>query len=156
MWAEWICGCRTNWSNLQQRLDTCDLPLEKNKEHPFFKKMITGDKKWIIYNNVKRKRSWGPRDSCPTVAIVGLYLKKVMLCIWWDIKRFIMTCFQRTIDAAKYREQLDCFREASVEALRIGQQEGRDFSLRQHPTTHISVHSQKTWVFLGCFAAPSV
>jgi len=31
--------------NLQQRLDACDLLLEKNKEYPFLKKMITGDEK---------------------------------------------------------------------------------------------------------------
>lgn len=68
--------------NLQQRLDACDLLLEKNKEHPFLKKMITGDEKWIIYNNVKRKRSWGPKGSRPQIAAkAGLHPKKVMLCI---------------------------------------------------------------------------
>ncbi|EZA48514.1 hypothetical protein X777_13009 [Ooceraea biroi] len=25
--------------------------------------MITGDEKWIVYNNVKRKRSWSKRDE---------------------------------------------------------------------------------------------
>jgi len=42
MWAEWMCGYRHKQSdrNLQQRLDVCDLLLEKNKKHLFFKKMI--------------------------------------------------------------------------------------------------------------------
>jgi len=44
-----------------------DLLLERNENCPFFKWMITGDEKWIVYNNsnnnVQRKRSWGKKDK---------------------------------------------------------------------------------------------
>jgi len=61
--------------NLQQRLDAYDLLLEKNKEQSFLKK-ITRDEKWIVYNNVKRKKFWGPKDSCSqTAAKAGLHSK---------------------------------------------------------------------------------
>lgn len=102
--------------NLQQRLDACDLLLKKNEEHPFLKKMITGDEKWIVYNNVKRRRSWGPKNSRPqTTAKAGLHPKKMMLCIWWDIKGVVyyeLLPENQTINAAKYCEQLDRLREA--------------------------------------------
>jgi len=62
-----------------------------------------------------------------------------------------MICFQRTIDAAKYCEQFDYFREASIEALRIGQQEGRDFSLRQPDHTHLCTLAKNYSSFLGMF-----
>jgi len=38
--------------NLMDRISICDLLLKRNENCPFFKWMITGDEKWIIYNNV--------------------------------------------------------------------------------------------------------
>jgi len=58
---EWMVPHELSDRNLQQSLDACHLLLEKNKE-PFLKK-ITEDEKWIIYNNVKRKMFWKPKDS---------------------------------------------------------------------------------------------
>ena len=51
----------------------------------FLKNIITGDEKGIVYNNIKRKRSWG-YPSAPPKAIpkTGLHPKKVLLSIWWD------------------------------------------------------------------------
>jgi len=72
----WLCE-QNGWvpyelsdKNLQQRSDTCNLLLEKNKEHPILKKMITRDEKWIVHNNVKRKRE--PKNSCPQTAAKGI------------------------------------------------------------------------------------
>ncbi|XP_011630944.1 histone-lysine N-methyltransferase SETMAR-like [Pogonomyrmex barbatus] len=45
-------------------------------------RMITGDEKWIAYNNVSRKRSWSKRsEAAQTVAKAGLHPKKIMLSI---------------------------------------------------------------------------
>ena len=41
-----------------------------------------GDEKWILYNDMERKRNEPP----PTPPKAGLHAKKVMLCIWWDWK----------------------------------------------------------------------
>jgi len=47
--------------------------------------MITGDEKWIVYNNIKRKEWWGSLSSAPKATLkAGLHPKKVLLSIWCD------------------------------------------------------------------------
>ncbi|XP_044574017.1 histone-lysine N-methyltransferase SETMAR-like [Drosophila ananassae] len=57
--------------NIFVRNDACESLLNRNKIDLFLKRM-TGDKKWITYDNVKRKRSW----SKP-----GLTARRVLLCV---------------------------------------------------------------------------
>ena len=45
--------------NLLDRISTCDSLLKRNENVPFLKQIVTGDEKWILYNNVEWKRSWG-------------------------------------------------------------------------------------------------
>jgi len=44
-------------------MSVCDQLIKREKNDPFLKRMITGDEKWIVYNNVSRKRSWSRRDE---------------------------------------------------------------------------------------------
>ncbi|OAD62534.1 Histone-lysine N-methyltransferase SETMAR [Eufriesea mexicana] len=44
--------------HLTQRISICDSLLQRNEINRFLKRLITGDEKWIVYNNVNRKRSW--------------------------------------------------------------------------------------------------
>ena len=103
-------------ATLQKRLDLCDSLLNRNNEHPFLKKVVTGDEKWILYNNVKRRRAWRPKGNLPqTVAKAGLHPKKVMLCIWWDFNGVIfyeLLPENETINTDKYCEQLDNLKAA--------------------------------------------
>ncbi|GFU13456.1 putative DD34D transposase [Trichonephila clavipes] len=49
--------------------------------------MVTGDEKWVTYDNIVRKRSWSKRgEAAQTVAKPGLTARKILLCIWWDWK----------------------------------------------------------------------
>jgi len=43
--------------NLMDLISVCDSLYKRNEETPFLKQVVTGDEKWIIYNNVERKRS---------------------------------------------------------------------------------------------------
>jgi len=45
-----------NNKSLKDRISICDLLLKRNENCPFLKWMITEDEKWIVYNNVQRKR----------------------------------------------------------------------------------------------------
>jgi len=69
--------------NLMDRISICDSLYKRDEETPFLKQVVTGDKKWIIYNNFERKRSWEKRNESPLVTLkAGLHPKKVMLCVW--------------------------------------------------------------------------
>ena len=53
--------------HLTQCINSCDLLKKRNENDPFLKRLITGDEKWVVYNNIKRKRSWSrPREPTQT------------------------------------------------------------------------------------------
>ena len=75
-----------------------------------------GNEKWILYNNVERKRSWGKlNEPPPTTPKACLHPRKVMLCIWWDRKGVLyyeLLPENQTINSNKYYSQLDQLKAA--------------------------------------------
>ena len=68
-------------------ISTCDSLIKCNKTVLFLKQLMTGHEKWILYNNVDWRRSWGKRNELPpTTPEASLHPKKVMLCLQWDWK----------------------------------------------------------------------
>ncbi|XP_012058781.1 PREDICTED: histone-lysine N-methyltransferase SETMAR-like [Atta cephalotes] len=66
--------------HLTNRISVCD-QLIKEENDPFLKRIIMGDEKWIVYNNV-RKRSWSRRGEAPEMqAKAEIHQKKVMLVV---------------------------------------------------------------------------
>lgn len=103
-------------NNLLNRVMVCQSLLKRNSMKPFLKRMITGDEKWVMYNNIKRRRSWcGPTESPQSVAKPDCHSKKVLLCIWWDWKGVIyydLLPSGQTINATRYCAQLEELKEA--------------------------------------------
>ncbi|XP_062134788.1 uncharacterized protein LOC133844705 [Drosophila sulfurigaster albostrigata] len=63
-------------------MDACKSLLNRNKIDPILKRMVTGDEKWITYDNVKRERLWSKSgEAAQTVAKPGLTARKVHLCV---------------------------------------------------------------------------
>ena len=76
---------------------------------------MTGDEKWILYNNVEQKRSWGKRNEPPPTPPKARLHPKVMLCIWWDWKGVLyyeLLLKNQTINSNKYCSQLDQLKAA--------------------------------------------
>ena len=76
--------------NLMDRVSICESLLKRTEIEPFLKRMITGDEKWITYDNNVRKRSWSkPGETSQTVANPVLTPRKVMLSVQWDWKGIV-------------------------------------------------------------------
>ncbi|KFM75697.1 Mariner Mos1 transposase, partial [Stegodyphus mimosarum] len=96
--------------HLTQRINSCDLLKKCNKNDPFLKRLITGDEKWVVYNNIQRKRSWsGKGEPTRTTSKIDIHQKKVLLSVWWDyegIVYFELLPPNRMINSDVYIEQL--------------------------------------------------
>ena len=83
---------------------------KRNENDPFLKQLITGDEKWVVYNNVNRKRSWSkPGEPAQTTSKADIHQKKVMLSVWWDYKGIVyfeLLPPNRTINSDVYIDQL--------------------------------------------------
>ncbi|GFV28499.1 histone-lysine N-methyltransferase SETMAR [Trichonephila clavipes] len=85
--------------------------LKRHENDLFLKRIITGDKKWVVYNNVKRKRSWSKKDEpAQTISKADIHQKKVMQSVWWDFKGIVFLELlpdNTTINSEVYCHQLD-------------------------------------------------
>mgnify|MGYP004576351081 CR=1 FL=1 len=50
-------------ANCQLRINICTSVLSRFEREPFLDRLVTGDEKWIIYHNVRRKRQWTDKDK---------------------------------------------------------------------------------------------
>lgn len=95
---------------IQKRLSICTSLYSRNRKKPFLRRIITGDEKWIFYDNPKRKKSWvNPGQPALTQPKRDLHGKKIMLCIWWDQKGVVYYELLKpgqTVTAERYQQQL--------------------------------------------------
>ncbi|GFV07873.1 uncharacterized protein TNCV_306211 [Trichonephila clavipes] len=58
--------------------------LKRHENDPLLKRIITGGKKWVVYNNVKRKRSWSKKDEpAQTISKADIHTKKSDEAHFW-------------------------------------------------------------------------
>lgn len=96
--------------HLVQRISICDSHLKRNEIDPFLKRLITGDERWIVYNNVNRKRPLVMQDETDQMTSkTEIRQKKIMLSVWWDYKGILHLEFlpnNQTINSNVYIQQL--------------------------------------------------
>ncbi|GFW80153.1 mariner transposase [Trichonephila clavipes] len=67
---------------MMNRIPICEALAKRKQIDPFLKRKVTGDEKWVTYNNIVRKRSWSKRgETAQSVTKPGLTAMKVLLCI---------------------------------------------------------------------------
>ena len=139
--------------NLLDHMSACDSLLKHNENVPFLKQIVTGNEKWILYNNVEWKRVWGKQNEPPpTTPKAGLHPKKVMLCIWWDWKGVLyyeLLLENQTINPNKYCSQLDQLKAALNE--KRPELVNRKYIIFHQDTTrpHVSLMTRQKLLQLG-------
>jgi len=79
------------------RISICDSLYKRNEETPFLKQVVTGEK-WIIYNNVERKRSWGKWNEPSLTTQKPVFIQRRSCSVSGGIgKRFCIISFYQTM-----------------------------------------------------------
>ena len=130
--------------NLNDRVVICTSLLAPKIE-PFLNRMITGDEKWITYNNIVRKRAYcEPGKPSPSTSKPNLTLNKRMLCIW-DIRgpiHYELLKPNEMLNSEKYCQQLDNLKTA-VQKKRPAMLNRKDMILHHDKTTRCFRDSSK-------------
>lgn len=105
--------------DLERRFCMSEMLLERHQRKSFLHRIVTGDEKWIHYDNPKRKRSYvKPGQPAKSTAKPNIHGAKVMLCIWWDQKGALyyeLLKSGQTINGDLYRTQLIRLKRAIAE-----------------------------------------
>nr|KAF6378822.1 hypothetical protein mMyoMyo1_009719 [Myotis myotis] len=71
---------------------------------------MTGDEKWIYFENPKHTKSWvDPGQPSTSTARPNRFGKKTMLCIWWDLEGVVYYELLKpgeTINTDHYQQQI--------------------------------------------------
>ena len=96
--------------DVERRFFTCEQLLQRQNRKGFLHRIVTGDEKWIRYDNPKRRKSWGkPGHASTSTAKPNIHGKKLMLCIWWDqlgVIHYELLQPNETITGERYQQQL--------------------------------------------------
>lgn len=100
------------------RVQICHSLFIRHLKEPFFKWIVTGDEKWIMYENLHNKNQWLSPGQIPVpVAKAGLHPMKVLLSVFWDCKgviHFELLEMGQTINSDVYCKILDRLRDALI------------------------------------------
>jgi len=82
----------------------------RQKRKSFLHWIVTGDEKWIYFQNPKRKKSWiDPAQSLTSSSRPNRFGRKTMLCVWLDQEGVIYYELLKpgeTVNAHRYHQQL--------------------------------------------------
>lgn len=104
---------------MENRRATSEILLLRHERKSFLHRIVTGDEKWIYFENPKRKKSWlSPGEASTSTARPNRFGKKTMLCVWWDQKGIVYYELLKpgeTVNGHRYRQQLINLNHALLE-----------------------------------------
>jgi len=72
--------------DIERRFFTCEQLIQRQQRKGFLHRIVTGDEKWIFYDNPKKKKYYAkPGQSSPLISSTprpNIHGSKIMLCIW--------------------------------------------------------------------------
>ena len=113
----------------ENRKTICGMLLARYKRKSYLHRIVTGDEKWIFFENPKRKKSWvDPGQASTSTARPNRFGKKAMLCVFWDQRGVIwydLLKAGQTVTGERYQQQL-------AELNRVLLQKRPEYQQRQH------------------------
>ena len=104
---------------MENRKTICETHLSRYERKSFLHGIVTGDEKWIYFENPKRKKSWVSLGQPSTsTAKPDRFGKKRMLCVWWDQKGVVYHELLKpgeTVNTDRYRQQIINLNDALME-----------------------------------------
>ncbi|CAF2593122.1 unnamed protein product [Rotaria sp. Silwood2] len=89
-YGKWV-PQKLSTDNLAQSASICASLLSRQEHEAFLERIVTVGEKLVCCINVRRRRQWLDPGQKPLPAVKqDLHPKKIMLCIWWDIKKGII------------------------------------------------------------------
>jgi len=71
-----------NERQIEKRKNTCEILLERYRRKSFLHRIVTGDEKWIFFENPKRKKSPGGVDpGASSTSTTSLWQEDDALCL---------------------------------------------------------------------------
>jgi [histone H3]-lysine36 N-dimethyltransferase SETMAR len=108
-----------NDRQMEHRKTICEMLLQRFERKSFLHRIVTGDEKWIYFENPKRKRSWlSPGEAAPSTAKPNRFGRKTMLCVWWDQDGVVYHELLKpgeTVNTDRYRQQMINLNHALIE-----------------------------------------
>lgn len=99
-----------NERQMENRKITCEMLLARFKAKSYLHRIVTGDEKWIYFENPKRKKCWvDPGQPSTSTARPNRFGRKTMLCVWWDQRGVIYFELLKpgeTVDTKRYQQQM--------------------------------------------------
>lgn len=94
----------------QQRVNLCNKMLANPSDDRFWRRIVTGDEKWVFFRNPDRQNQWLQKGQVAKPLVKqGRFEHKVMLCVWWNyegILHFELLPDGLAVNAQLYSEQL--------------------------------------------------
>jgi len=79
--GKWV-SHELNDRQMERRQNTCQILLARQKRKSFLHRIVTGDEKWIYFQNPKRKKSWvDPAQPSTSSSRSNHFGRKTMLCV---------------------------------------------------------------------------
>ena len=80
-YGKWV-PHQLNDRQMENRKTICEMLLQRFERKSFLHRIVTGEEKWIYFENPKRKKSWlSAGEVGPSTARPNRFGRKTMLCV---------------------------------------------------------------------------